>query len=103
MNREQFDHAIRASAAVVGVSEVVVIGSQATHASIATDLPAAAKRSVEADIVIPGDVDGAHADLVDASIGEASTFHETFGFYAQGVTIESAVLAHGWEKPAGQI
>lgn len=41
---------------------------------------------------------GALADLVDGSIGEASMFHESFGFDAQGVTIDTAVLAEGWEK-----
>ncbi|MEA1903816.1 MAG: hypothetical protein U9N56_09845, partial [Actinomycetota bacterium] len=61
MNREQFDHAIRAAAAVAGVPEVLVIGSQAAHASIAGDLPEAAMRSVEADIVIPGDSRGEKA------------------------------------------
>lgn len=98
MNREQFDHAVRAAAAVVGVREVIVIGSQAAHASIEDNLPDAALRSVEADIVIPGDEDGTQADLVDGSIGEASIFHESFGFYAQGVSIDTAVLAEGWEK-----
>lgn len=98
MNREQFDHAIRAAAAVAGVAELLIIGSQAVHASIQSGIPDAAMRSVEADVVIPGDVDGAKADLVDASIGEASTFHETYGFYAQGVSIDSAVLADGWES-----
>lgn len=98
MNRAQFDHAIRAAAAVAGVGELIVIGSQAAHASIENDLPDAALRSVEADIVIPDDQDGTQADLVDGSIGEASMFHESFGFYAQGVSIDSAVLAKGWEK-----
>jgi hypothetical protein len=76
VNREQFDHAIRAAAAVVGVSEVIVIGSQAAHAFIAGELPDVAMKSVEADIVIPGDEDAAMADLVDGSIGEASMFHQ---------------------------
>lgn len=82
---------------MAGVNEVVVIGSQAAHASWEGELPEAAMRSVEADIVIPGDRDSAKADLVDGSIGEASMFHETFGFYAQGVSIETALLADGWE------
>ncbi len=53
---------------------------------------------MEADIVIPGDVDGSRADLVDGSIGEASIFHETFGFYAQGMSLETAILPAGWES-----
>jgi hypothetical protein len=98
VNRDQFDHAIRAAAAVVGESEVLVIGSQAVHASIPDSTPDAARRSVEADIAIRGDVDGTKADLIDGSIGEASMFHQTFGFYAQGVTLETAILPKGWEK-----
>ena len=39
MNRAQFEHAIRAAAAVVGEREVIVIGSQAIHAWIEDDIP----------------------------------------------------------------
>ena len=46
--------------------------------------------------MIRGDRDGEKADLIDGSIGEASMYHETFGFYAQGVSIETAVTASGW-------
>lgn len=98
MKRDQFDHTIQAAAAVVGESEVLVIGSQAVHASIPDSTPDAAMRSVEADIAIRGDIDGMKADLIDGSIGEASMFHQTFGFYAQGVTIETAILPEGWEN-----
>lgn len=98
MNRVQFDHAVRAAAAVVGESEVLVIGSQAIHASIEGDIPEAAMRSVEADIALFDDPEGIKADLVDGSIGEASLFHQSFGFYAQGVSIETAILPEGWEQ-----
>lgn len=37
-----------------------------------------------------------HADLIDGSIGEHSAFHETFGYYAQGVGEDTAVLPEGW-------
>ena len=98
MNRSQFDHAIRAAAAVVGEHEVLVIGSQAIHASLDDEVPESAMRSVEADIALFADEDGAKSDLIDGSIGEASMFHQSFGFYAQGVSIESAILSGGWEK-----
>ena len=98
MNRHQFDHAVRAAGAVAGVNEVIVIGSQAAHASLSDGLPEAAMRSVEADIVVRGDREGEMADLIDGSIGEASMFHQTFGFYAQGVSIETALLPDGWEE-----
>lgn len=41
MNRAQFEHAIRAAAAVAGEHEVIVIGSQAVHAWTEKDIPAA--------------------------------------------------------------
>lgn len=97
MNRSQFEHAIRAAAAVAGEREVLVIGSQAIHPSIAGELPEAALRSVEADIAFCDDPDDSKADLVDSSIGEASVFHDTYGFYAQGVSIATAILPRGWE------
>jgi hypothetical protein len=38
----------------------------------------------------------AKSDLIDGNIGEGSRFHETFGFYAQGVSLKTAVLPAGW-------
>lgn len=38
------------------------------------------------------------ADLVDGSIGEGSQFHEQFGYYAQGVGEDTAVLPTGWRS-----
>jgi hypothetical protein len=35
---------------------------------------------------------------VDGSIGEASMFHSTFGYYAQGVAESTAVLPQGWRE-----
>ena len=96
MNRGQFDHALRAAAAVLGVTEVLVIGSQALHGTIVGDLPEEAARSVEVDIVPFDDPDETKADLIDGSIGEASPFHETFGYYAQGVGQRTAILPEGW-------
>ncbi len=97
MTRAQFEHAIRASGAVLGVSEVLVIGSQAVHGSMTGRLPIEATRSVEVDVAVRGDVDGKFADLIDGSIGEASMFHDTFGYYAQGVVETTARLPAGWQ------
>lgn len=49
MKRGEFEHAIRAAGAVLGVHEVLVIGRQALHASVPGDLLDEASRSVEAD------------------------------------------------------
>lgn len=96
MNRKEFDHALRAAASVLGESELMVIGSQAIHGSLRGPLPEEAERSIEVDIVAFDDPDSAKADLIDGTIGEASVFHETFGFYAEGVSEGTATLPDGW-------
>jgi hypothetical protein len=40
---------------------------------------------------------GALATKLDAAIGEWSLFHETHGFYVQGVGRKTAILPTGWE------
>jgi len=55
VTREQFEHAIRAAGAVVCVSELLVIGSQAVHGSMTGPLPIEAARSVEVDVAVRGD------------------------------------------------
>ena len=49
MKRKEFEHAVRAAAAVLGVDELLVIGSQALHGSLESDLPDEALRSVEVE------------------------------------------------------
>jgi len=97
LKRGEFEHAVRAAAAVLGVDELLVIGSQALHGSVAGDLPEEALRSVEVDISALEDPEGKKADLIDGAIGEASMFHATFGYYAQGVEPVTAVLPEGWQ------
>lgn len=95
MNRAQLEHIIRASAAISGDDEIVVIGSQA----ILGQFPAPPEEltvSVEADVYPKNKPE--QADLIDGSIGELSPFHATFGYYAQGVAPETAVLPAGWES-----
>lgn len=95
MTREQLEHLIRASAAISGDDEIVVIGSQA----ILGQFPAAPDEmrvSVEADVYPKNHPE--QADLIDGSIGELSPFHSTFGYYAQGVAPETATLPSGWES-----
>lgn len=97
MKRIEFEHTIRAAGAILGVKKLLVIGSQAVHASVDFEIESA-ERSIEADISALKDDDGSKADLIDGSIGELSVFQETFGYYAQGVTPKTAVLPRGWRK-----
>lgn len=97
MKRNEFEHTVRAAGAILGVDKVLVIGSQAIHASVDFEFPEA-HRSIETDIAAFDDKDGSKADLIDGSIGELSVFQDTFGYYAQGVTAKTAILPDGWEK-----
>ena len=97
MKPAEFDHAVRAAGAILGADEVLVIGSQAIHATLQPPFPEA-ERSIEVDIASLGKNAEAMADLLDGSIGELSMFQSTFGYYAQGVTADTAVLPSGWRK-----
>ena len=94
MNREQFEHVVRAAGAVLGTEDVLVIGSQAVHGSLRRMFPEAL-RSLEVDVAACDDGRAA-ADLIDGTIGELSMVHATHGYYAQGVTELTAVLPDGW-------
>jgi hypothetical protein len=79
VNKSEFDHGIRAAGGILGINEVLVIGSQAAHGSIPGELPPEALRSIEVDIAAFQDTDGSMADVLDGAIGEASMFQEQFG------------------------
>lgn len=96
MKREQLEHVLRAASDIVNSADLLVIGSQSVLATWdERRLPKAAIRSMEADVATL-DGDEAKSDLIDGNIGEGSRFHETFGFYAQGVSLKTAVLPAGW-------
>ena len=99
MNQEQLAHVLRAAAKLVGDPGILVIGSQAILGTYDdADLPDEATRSVEADIVFFDDPDDDKADQVDGVIGEESAFHQTHGYYGQGVSLTTAVLPVGWRE-----
>ena len=96
MNRQQLAHVLRAASGIVDDPHILVIGSQSLLASHDEDeLPYAATASMEVDLAYY-DPDDAKADMIDGAIGELSLFHESFGFYAQGVSVRTAVLPNGW-------
>jgi len=95
MNREDLEHIIRASGDVTNEYEFVIVGSQAILGSIPYPEPVF-KMSAEADIYPLNAPD--LADRIDGSIGEGSRFHESNGYYAQGVGPDTAVLASGWQN-----
>jgi hypothetical protein len=75
------------------VVEVDPAGHQAVEVHLS-----AATASIEADIAFLSDPDEEKADKLDGAIGELSPFHEQFGYYAQGVSVHTAVLPEDWHS-----
>jgi hypothetical protein len=94
MTREQLEHLLRAAADIVDDDTIVVIGSQAILGQF-PDVPSSMRASTEADLWPLHHPQ--RADLIEGSIGELSPFHQTFGYYAQGVGEETARLPQGWK------
>jgi hypothetical protein len=98
VRRDQLEHVLRAAARIVDANELLIIGSQSVLGTWhERRLPAAAIRSMEVDVATL-DGDERKSDLIDGNIGEGSRFHETYGFYAQGVSLRTAVLPAGWRE-----
>lgn len=95
MQRPQLEHLIRAAAEITNQYEFVVIGSQSLVGAIDAP-PVECTLSMEADIY-PLQAPEL-ADLIDGSIGELSLFHDHFGYYAQGVSPQTAHLPDGWQS-----
>ena len=95
MKRSDLEHLIRASGAIADDDELIIIGSQSILGQF-PDAPITLLVSMEADIFPKNKP--TLSELVDGSIGEGSFFHEQYGYYAQGVGPETAVLPQGWEE-----
>ena len=95
MTRDQLEHVIRAAAAIAGVTDIVVIGSQSILGAY-PNAPEALLVSQEADVYPMQHPE--RGDLIDGSIGEGSPFQRSFGYFAHGVDETTAVLPEGWES-----
>ena len=96
MQRDQLEHLIRAAGAISGSRRVVVIGSQAILGQYPTGAPARATWSMEADL-LPLDAPDM-AEMLSGSLGELSPFHNTFGYYGDGVSLATATLPEDWQR-----
>ena len=112
MNRSELEHIIRAAGEIAEVQKVIILGSQAILAqfpnlseelsesdgseiSLVLQNREILVRSIEADIMIPDSA--AKTEIVEGAIGELSSFHNSFGYYAQGVDRTTSKLPDGWE------
>lgn len=118
MNRNELEHIIRAAGQIANVKSLIIMGSQSVLGQfpfLAESLPESDHsqisfinqkrqilcRSAEADIMIPESENT--ADLIEAVIGELSSFHNIYGYYAQGVDHTTSTLPEGWETRLTEI
>lgn len=96
MKLHQAEHILRSAGAILQGREnnFCVIGSQAI---LGTDPspPGVLALSMELDIY-PMTLAKEDGEIVDAVIGDGSSFHSTFGYYADGVSHSAPVLPEGW-------
>lgn len=99
MRRRDLEHAIRAASEISQQGRILIIGSQSILGTFTEDqLPAAASMSVELDVArieVPNPQE--LSDEISFAVGEMSQFHETHGFYLEGVGVETAALPRNWE------
>lgn len=93
MTRSQLEHLLRAAGAILGERQFILIGSQSLHGKHA-DLPDEILVSMEADLMAEQAPRRMEALNV---IGIDSPFHEAYGYYADPVSEDTAILPKGWK------
>lgn len=113
MKRKELEHIIRAAGAIADVNELIILGSQsilgqfpdvseslsesnASDMSVQIEQRGILIRSIEADIMVEDANE--KAEMIEGAIGELSSFHNTFGYYAQAVDASTSVLPDGWRS-----
>jgi len=94
MNRSELEHILRACKEITGEADFIIVGSQSILGKH-PDAPRALRRSMELDLY-PRDRPDL-ADEIEGSLGALSLFDQTFGYHADGVSPETAILPTGWE------
>src|SRR5271156_1730476 len=102
MRRDQLEHAIRTACQIAGLTEVIIVGSQAILGTFTEDeLPFYATRSLEIDILPIADDNGdiaRLANVIEGVAGEFSSFAQLHGFSIDGVDLETSALPEGWRE-----
>ncbi len=93
MKKHHVDHVLRAAATITGEKRFIIVGSQSLHAKF-PDVADTIAMSVEVDLIAAKNVN--RTEWLNA-IGQDSTFHEQFGYYADPVDETTATLPKGWK------
>ena len=95
MKRSDLEHILRASKGVTGETEFIVIVSQCILGP-RPDAPRVLRQSMEADLYPKHRPE--LSEMIEGSLGRYSQFNQTFGYFANGVSPETATLPPGWEN-----
>jgi hypothetical protein len=93
MKKREVDHVLRAAGRITGEKQFIIIGSQSLHGKY-PDLPDDLVRSFEVDLMALKKAD--RTEWLEV-IGAYSSFHESFGYYADPVDQKTATLPKGWK------
>jgi hypothetical protein len=100
MGRDKVEHILRAAGTVTGETRFALIGSAAIAAWRET-LPDGIALSRDVDLFAYDAPDPDKiSETLDGSLGQASPFDQTFGYYCDGVGPETAILPIDWESRA---
>jgi hypothetical protein len=94
---EGLAHVLRAARAITGETVFVLLGSQAVLAQF-PEAPEILLRSNEIDLYPKFRPD--LAEVIEGAMGAGSPFHGAFGYHADGIGPETAILPTGWEARA---
>lgn len=95
MRMENLAHILRAARAITGETVFVLVGSQAVLAQF-PDAPEEMKMSMEIDLYPKFRPD--LSEVIEGALGSDSPFHGAFGYHADGIGPETAILPRGWEE-----
>jgi hypothetical protein len=93
MKKRHVDHVLRAAGRITGERQFIIIGSQSLHGKY-PDLADEIMLSIEVDLVAKQHPE--RTEYLNA-IGVDSPFHATYGYYADPVDMNTAVLPAGWQ------
>ena len=93
MKKREVDHVLRAAGRITGEKQFIIIGSQSLHGKF-PDLADDLVKSFEVDLMA---LNNTHRTEWLEVIGAYSSFHESFGYYADPVDRTTATLPKGWQ------
>jgi hypothetical protein len=97
MKRTQLVHVLRAAAEISGEKSFVLVGSQAVL--LLLDEPDG-RLTLSEEIDLYPALSPDKADQIDGAIGALSRFHDEFGYHADGVSPDTAVMPADWMSRA---